>query len=139
MCSSNTLTYTQALFRANKDCAVHPFIILCAFFYAFISQIALADSTYSLTAQSSGQLINSAVDLYQDTSHTLTIEQISSEEFIHAFRPANGLTSVGLSEDVWWVRVQLVRSTDAPKKWYLENGSINVRDFRLYLQDATGK
>lgn len=99
---------------------------------------ALAAGPIVLTEHSSGLSLNQQIDLFEDTTGQLTIEQISAPEFAKRFQPAHGLAGVGLSDNPWWIRLRLTRTSNAPHSWYLENGSINIRDFRLYLKDDLG-
>lgn len=96
-------------------------------------------STYLVTAQSSGQNLNAHIDLYEDTSGQLSIDEVAAADFQSLFQPAAGKAGVGLSPNPWWIRIRLQRAQDAPTNWWLEDNSINIWDLRLYLANANGQ
>ncbi|GLZ85327.1 sensor domain-containing diguanylate cyclase [Metapseudomonas resinovorans] len=95
-------------------------------------------AAFELTPQSSGATLNGAIDLLEDPDGTLDIQDMAKPDVQQRFVPANGRATVGQSRSVWWVRVQLSRSSDAPQQWWLENSGITVYRVSLFLPDGRG-
>ncbi len=102
-----------------------------------LSSLAFAQPLV-LTAESSGLLLNSHIELLEDVDGQLSIEAIQHAQVQARFQPANGRASVGQSENPWWIKVQLKRDADAPQDWWLEASGTNLLDLRLYLPDGHG-
>ncbi|MDH4611832.1 diguanylate cyclase [Pseudomonas sp. BN102] len=109
------------------------FLLLC-----WLGVAVPAQAAFELTPQSSGASLNEQIDLLEDPDGKLGIQDMASPAVQQRFTPANGRASVGQSRSVWWVRVQLSRSNDAPKQWWLENAGITVYRVSLYLPDGNG-
>lgn len=99
--------------------------------------IARAD-TLVLDPTDSGRGLNTQVDLLEDAGTQLDIQQLQAPEIQARFQPAHGKASVGQSPNPWWIRVKLQRTHDAPASWWLEVGSVTLKDLRLYLPDGNG-
>ncbi|UCO97721.1 sensor domain-containing diguanylate cyclase [Metapseudomonas lalkuanensis] len=109
------------------------FLLLC-----WLGLAVPAQAAFELTPQSSGATLNGAIDLLEDPDGTLDIQDMARPEVQQRFTPANGRATVGQSRSVWWVRVQLSRSGDAPQQWWLENSGITVYRVSLFLPDGQG-
>lgn len=73
-----------------------------------------------LLAASSGQSINTQVELLEDTSGTLGIADMARPEMQQRFVPSTSSASVGLSRSAWWIKISLQRAADAPAQWWLD-------------------
>ena len=104
------------------------FLLLC-----WLGLAVPAQAAFELTPQSSGASLNEQIDLLEDPDGKLGIQDMASPAVQQRFTPANGRASVGQSRSVWWVRVQLSRSNDAPKQWWLENGREVLTSFRYKI------
>jgi diguanylate cyclase (GGDEF)-like protein len=109
------------------------FLLLCWLGLALPAQAA-----FDLTSQSSGATLNRQIDLLEDRDGKLDIQDMANPEVQQRFTPANGRATVGQSRSVWWVRVQLSHSGDAPQQWWLENAGITVYRVSLFLPDGQG-
>ncbi|AOE87741.1 diguanylate cyclase [Pseudomonas sp. TCU-HL1] len=109
------------------------FLLLCWLGLALPAQAA-----FELTRQSSGASLNGHIDLLEDPDGKLDIQDLAAPEVQQRFVPANERASVGQSRSVWWVRVELSRSNDAPQQWWLENSGITVHRVSLYLPNGQG-
>ncbi|OWJ98449.1 hypothetical protein B6S59_00925 [Pseudomonas sp. A46] len=93
---------------------------------------------FLLRADSSGGALNTAAELLEDPSGTLSIEDMADPSVQSRFAPARGRASVGQSRSVWWVKLQVQRDADAPSDWWLEVGSVTQLDLQLFLPDGQG-
>jgi diguanylate cyclase (GGDEF)-like protein len=91
-----------------------------------------------LDGQSSGKDLNDHIEILEDVGGQLSIADMADPAVQARFRPANGQASVGQSRNPWWVKVQLIRSAEAPEQWWLENAGITVYRVSLYLPDGQG-
>ncbi|MCQ4294009.1 diguanylate cyclase [Pseudomonas stutzeri] len=94
--------------------------------------------TARLSANDSGRGLNAHVALLADPGAELSINDLQRPDIQARFEPAQGKASVGQSPHPWWIRVSLQRESDAPLQWWLEVGSVTLKDLRLYLQDENG-
>ncbi|WP_375740405.1 diguanylate cyclase domain-containing protein [Pseudomonas boanensis] len=109
------------------------FLLLC-----WLGTNVPALAAIELTPGSSGESLNAYIELLEDPDGSLGIADMGRPEVQQRFTPAAGRASVGQSRSVWWVRVQLTRSPEAPKQWWLENSGITVQRVQLYLPDGQG-
>ena len=86
----------------------------------------------------SGRSLNAHVELLKDPGAELKVTDLQRPEVQARFQPAQGKASVGQSPHPWWVRVTLQRASDAPSRWWLEVGSVTLKDLRIYLPDGNG-
>jgi diguanylate cyclase (GGDEF)-like protein len=91
-----------------------------------------------LSPTSSGNLINGQIELLEDLDGQLTIADMADPTVQGRFQPANGRASVGQSRHPWWIKLQLQRTGDAPKQWWLEVGAVTLLDLQVFLPDAQG-
>ncbi len=91
-----------------------------------------------LQADSSGQELNTNVQLLQDASGQLRIEDMADPAVQQRFEPAKGRASVGQNPNPWWIKLELQRGADAPANWWLEIGSVTQLDLQLYTPDGQG-
>ncbi len=114
-----------------------PSLILFLLF-CWLGALAPAQAAFELTPQSSGAPLNGQIDLLEDPDGKLDILDMTDPAVQKGFAPADGRASVGQSRSVWWVRVQLSRTADAPHQWWLENSGITVYRVSLFLPDGNG-
>jgi len=94
--------------------------------------------TALIGAHDSGRSLNAHVELLTDPGAELKVTDLQRPEVQARFQPAQGKASVGQSPHPWWVRVTLQRASDAPSQWWLEVGSVTLKDLRIYLPDGNG-
>ncbi|EXF44622.1 diguanylate cyclase [Pseudomonas sp. BAY1663] len=109
------------------------FLLLLSFGLA----VAHAETT-RLAAGDSGRSLNANIALLADPGAGLNVTDLQRPEVQARFEPAQGKASVGQSPHPWWIRVSLQRESDAPRQWWLEVGSVTLKDLRLYLPDGVG-
>ncbi|MBD9426884.1 GGDEF domain-containing protein [Pseudomonas sp. PDM15] len=91
-----------------------------------------------LQANSSGQQLNGQIMLLEDVGGRLGISDMADPAVQQRFVPAKGLASVGQNPNPWWIKLELQRSADAPKRWWLEIGAVTQLDLQLYTPDGKG-
>jgi diguanylate cyclase (GGDEF)-like protein len=91
-----------------------------------------------LQANSSGQQLNGQIMLLEDVGGRLNITDMADPAVQQRFVPARGLASVGQNPNPWWIKLELQRSADAPKRWWLEIGAVTQLDLQLYTPDGKG-
>lgn len=94
--------------------------------------------TLELEDSSSGELLNAHVELLEDVSGQLGIEDIQRADIQQRFSPANGRVSVGQSPHPWWIKVSLRRAESAPPDWWLEVGAVTPQDLQFFLPEGSG-
>lgn len=92
----------------------------------------------TLGTEDSGRRLNDRIELLEDRSNGLTIEDILKPEQQALFQPAAGRTTAGQSRNPWWIRLELNRQAEAPADWWLEIDSTILQDLQLYLPDERG-
>jgi diguanylate cyclase (GGDEF)-like protein len=116
---------------------VRPFILFLLLCLASLGSRAGA-APILLDSRSSGLPLNQHIELLEDVAGELSIADMADPTVQARFRPAHGQASVGQSRNPWWIKVQLARTADAPKQWWLENAGITVYRVQLYLPDGRG-
>lgn len=112
--------------------------VLFALLLSLCSLGAARAETTLLAPADSGRSLNADVDLLADPGASLEIGDLQRPEVQARFEPAQGKASVGQSPHPWWIRVSLQRTSDAPVQWWLEIGSVTLKDLRIYLPDGAG-
>jgi signal transduction histidine kinase/class 3 adenylate cyclase len=80
-----------------------------------------------------------AVELLEDPTGQLTLEDILKPEQTRRFRPSQSDTpNPGFSRSAWWVRIMLMNQTEAPKRWLLEVAQPNLDRITLYRRASMG-
>jgi diguanylate cyclase (GGDEF)-like protein len=91
-----------------------------------------------LQADSSGKELNGQIMLLEDVGGRLGIADMANPAVQQRFAPAKGRASVGQNPNPWWIKLELQRSADAPKIWWLEIGAVTPLDLQLYSPDGRG-
>ena len=91
-----------------------------------------------LQADSSGKELNGQIMLLEDVGGRLGIADMANPAVQQRFVPAKGRASVGQNPNPWWIKLELQRSADAPKLWWLEIGAVTPLDLQLYSPDGRG-
>ncbi len=113
-------------------------VVLFALLLSLCSQASAHAETALLSASDSGRGLNAHVTLLADPGAELNIDDLQRPDVKARFVPAEGKASVGQSPHPWWIRVSLQRESDAPFQWWLEVGSVTLKDLRIYLPDGNG-
>ena len=112
--------------------------VLFALLLSLCNQGSAHAETAVLDASDSGRSLNEQVALLADPGAQLSVADLHRPEVQARFQPAEGKASVGQSPHPWWIRVSLQRNSDAPSQWWLEVGSVTLKDLRIYLPDGNG-
>ena len=112
--------------------------VLFALLLGFCSLGSAHAETAPLSANDSGRGLNADAALLADPGADLSIDDLQHPDIQARFEPAQGKASVGQSPHPWWIRVSLQRESAAPSQWWLEVGSVTLKDFRIYLPDGRG-
>ena len=73
------------------------------------------------------------LDILEDPSGELTIEDVSSPEFDSQFVPSQvTVSNYGFTDSVYWVRFRLENQTRQTNEWLLEQGFANTQFIDLY-------
>ena len=81
------------------------------------------------------------LEIFEDPSMELTIDQVSSPEYREQFHPLpEGNTNYGYTRPALWVRFKVINSSSSSQKWLLELGDARIGRVDLYLpsSDQTG-
>jgi len=113
-------------------------VVLFALLLSLCSLAPAHAETAFLNASDSGRGLNAHITLLADPRAELSIEDLQRPDVQTRFQPAEGKASVGQSPHPWWIRVSLQRESGAPSLWWLEVGSVTLKDLRLYLPDGNG-
>ena len=112
--------------------------IISALLLSLCGLASVQAETISLDAEDSSRSLNAQVELLEDPGAQLSITDLQTPEALARFQPSQGKASVGQSPNPWWIRVSLRRTSDAPRHWWLEVGSVTLKDLRIYLPDGNG-
>lgn len=104
-----------------------------------LASSALNAAPITLSAPSSGSVLNDRIELLEDVGGQLSIADMADPAVQSRFQPAAGRTSVGQSRNPWWIKLNLQRGSDAPSQWWLEVGAVTLLDLQLYLPGADGQ
>lgn len=110
--------------------------LLCIALLSLISPSFAAPFTLHNT--SSGETLNGQLELFEDSSATLSIDDLQRPEIQARFVAADGRDSSGRSPSAWWLRITLQREANAAADWWLEYDGMLMLDARLYLPDGQG-
>ena len=113
---------------------IHALLVSCLLMLAAQAPAAV----FSPDSTSSGKSLNGHIELFEDASGELQIEDILQADVQQRFVPAAGRASVGQSRNPWWIKLQLQGNLTAPQDWWLEVGGPNQLDLRVYLPDGKG-
>ncbi len=93
-----------------------------------------------LTDQQEKYPLGLHLELLEDPSRKLTIEQVSSPAFDAKFVPSRVETpNFGLTTSVYWVRLRLENEARYNNVWLLEDGYVNAQYVDLYTPRTDGK
>jgi signal transduction histidine kinase len=94
-----------------------------------------------LTNEKSEYPLGLHLEILEDPSGELTIDQVSSPEFASQFIPSQvEVPNFGMSDSAYWVRLRLDNQTAQNSEWLLEQGFANTHfvDFYTPLPDGNG-
>ncbi len=119
------------------------FIFLNAFFFVWSSPVFALD-TLTLNKVESTYILGPYVEYIEDISGSLTINEISSEEYDTAFlKNTDTVFSAGYSRSVYWLRFKVDPQYSHPdtrgySKWFLEIPFPLLDNIDLYAPLDTG-
>lgn len=80
------------------------------------------------------------LEMLEDSSGELSIEEVSSQEFDSRFLPSRAaVPNFGFTSSVYWVRFHLVNETRQGNEWLLEQGFANMHYVDLYTPLPNGE
>ncbi len=108
------------------------------FLITLLSLGAIQAAPVPLGEGDSRRTLDVRIELLEDVGGRLNIAELAGPAVQARFSPAEGKAGVGRSRNPWWIKVSLQRGENAPALWWLEVGSANLLDLRLYLPDEQG-
>jgi len=79
------------------------------------------------------------VDILEDPSGELTIDEVTSPEYAARFEPSQeAVPNYGFTESVFWLRLRLYNETSLIDQWLLETNFQNLNYVDLYLPSEEG-
>lgn len=81
--------------------------------------------------------LNGHIDILEDKSETLTINDVTSPEMDGLFKPP--VESRGFTSRVYWIRFAIKNEAETEQRWLLELNIPNIRYLDLYVQTAGGR
>lgn len=111
------------------DCLRRILLLLLAWLWA--------GSACALTLEPAARRVSLAthVQVLEDPSGALTIEQVRSEPWSRKFQPSPvraGDLNFAYSESAYWLRIALQRSAQAPQRWILELPFVKLAEVDFY-------
>src|SRR5687768_10173223 len=77
--------------------------------------------------------------LFEDSTASLTIEEVAAPGFSTHFRPGTAeIPNYNVTRSRIWSRLQLVNRS-GQGRWYLECGNPNVNSVEVFWQNSAGK
>ena len=74
------------------------------------------------------------LEIFEDVSSQLTIEQVASPEYDAQFRPSRAeVPNFGYTDAAIWIRFRVKNETAQIDEWRLEYGFANIQNIRFYL------
>jgi len=94
---------------------------------------ATSPGTLTLTGEREEYPLGTHIEILEDPSGELTIEDVSSPEFDSKFTPSHvDVPNYGFTDSVYWVRFDLENQTQDTEEWLLEQGFANTHYIDLY-------
>lgn len=107
-------------------------LILCGTALAQTSQPPTPEPLV-LTEEQGRYPLGLHLELLEDPSGELSIEDVSSPQFDSQFIPSQvEVPNYGFTDSVYWVRLRLENQTDLSEEWLLEQGFANTHFVDLY-------
>jgi hypothetical protein len=108
------------------------------------TQVQTSDSasleTLVLTDEREEYPLGTYMEILEDPSGELTIEQVTSREFDSRFTPSQVEVPVyGFTDNAYWVRLPLRSESQLSDQWLLEVGFANMQYVDLYTPSADGE
>jgi len=80
------------------------------------------------------------MEILEDPSGELTVEQVASPEFDSRFLPSQvEVPDFGFTENVYWARLNLRNESELTENWLLEAGFQNLQYVDLFVQVEDGE
>jgi signal transduction histidine kinase len=103
--------------------------------------LAHADGPHTrrlLSANEDRRNLDAEISLLRDPARQLGIADVAAPAMRSRFQVQDRGLSLGVTDDVVWVRIALQREATAPDTWWLEASNAVIDDYRLYVADEHG-
>lgn len=113
-------------------------IFLAFIVLSFVDGRAKADPLV-LTTQIKKFELNGQLTYLRDPGASLTLDDVSSHHFKHAFTKNDEGLNFGITTDVIWLRFEIQRASSASTEWWLEVAPPYIGEVTLYQLQTDGK
>ena len=116
---------------------LHTFSTVALVYLVFCFQFSAGQEYFSLADSNTVYRLDDHADVFLDSTHAISIEQIVKPDFQNRFKPSTGLT-FGYTTSAVWLRV-FTKSNSPDTQWYLEIPApfLEYVDFYQLQQDGT--
>lgn len=105
----------------------------------FLSLDAHAENILQLKDPQQIYHLGPVLEIYEDTEHKFSIDEISSAEQQHLFQPSHSpVPGFGYSRSSFWVKLTLHNKTSITREWILGQFNANTHYIDLYSPEPTG-
>jgi len=112
-------------------------MIICLFYVWINPQNVLASPVLNLQEDPSAYSLVHLVEILEDVSGALTIEDMSRKEIAEKFEiNQKDSLNFGYTQSVYWARIHLNNRSAKQNKWLLEVKSSNLDQINLYVLDT---
>ncbi|MGB3191381.1 MAG: 7TM diverse intracellular signaling domain-containing protein [Limnoraphis sp.] len=116
------------------------FSFLTLFLLCSSSHAALSDQTIVLTHEQGYYPLGLNVELLEDPTRKLTIEQVSSSEYNRQFtKIQESIPNLGFTKSVYWVRFAVLNATEKNTDWRLKLDQLTLSSIELYSPVTHGE
>src|SRR5687768_6032083 len=115
---------------------LHTFSTVALVYLVFCFQSTAGQEYFSLADSNTVYRLDDHADVFLDSTHAISIEQIVKPDFQTRFKPSKGLT-FGYTTSAVWLRV-FTKSNSPDTQWYLEIPApfLEYVDFYQLQQDG---
>jgi len=109
--------------------------------FILLSNLLTAGSSiFNISTSTNNKLLGKYIEVLEDKSGELTIEDILSVEMQKQFVPSEQEEpGFGFTSSAYWVKLTTNNSTDREIRWYLEIGYPLIDYIDLYIPDSSGR
>jgi signal transduction histidine kinase len=105
---------------------------------SFLSWVGLSQAeTLLLLPETKQQNLAPYLEILEDVSGRLGIDDVKQGPWAHDFKPWQGTgdLNLGYTASAWWLRFSLQRSDEAPRHWFIDLPYLNLDQVDFYAPD----
>ncbi|MBF0154522.1 MAG: response regulator [Magnetococcales bacterium] len=122
-----------------NDTRIEQWVVMACWWLAlFFSMLPLplhageGESAFRLSTKMNGVSVVPYLLVLEDPGRSLTLDDVTQPVHAERFHPVGRISSRGLSNSAWWVRLEVINFSDQRLRWFLQSTSATLDFLDLY-------